>query len=175
MKNAVAAIVACLFVTTVALASEISLVAGKGPLGDLERPEGTVSFRDPGLFGLRYEKDFLMLLGLENNLIIARNMLSPSGEPGETAFYYMGNFVLNFPVDRIVPNFVLGIGVQHRFGSTSPNVGTSFLTNWGLGVKFRDLAGPVGLRVDYRRIGIHGVEHHTVTEQEVSGGLLVSF
>ena len=175
MKHHLIVIIAGILLTASIQASELSLVAGGAKLEDLSIEEGTTFFRHPTLFGARYEKDFLMLLGLENNVMISRNMLSPKGGDGEQAVYYTGNLVLNFPVDRIVPNFVVGLGLLYRFGNSRPDVGAAFLTNWGFGMKFRNLIGPLGGRVDYRRIGIHGVEHQTVTEQEVSGGLLFSF
>ena len=156
-------------------ASELSIVGGKGVLSDLKSSEGTTEFSGSGFFGARYEKDFFFIVGVENNLLLSGNTLAPKGSAGETGLFYTGNLVLNFPVDRVVPNIVLGLGVLHRFGDSYPDVGTAFLTDWGFGVKLRDLAGPAGLRLDYRRIGVHGVEDQTVTEQEFSAGLLVSF
>jgi hypothetical protein len=175
MKHTVISVVIALLVTVSIQASELSLVAGGAALEDLTVEDSVTSFKHPTLFGARYEKDFLILLGFENNLIISRNMLSPKGSPGEQAIYYTGNFVVNFPVDRIVPNIAIGLGALYRFGNERPDVGASFLTNWGFGVKFRDLIGPLGARIDYRRIGIRGVEHQTITEQEITGGLLFSF
>ena len=171
----------CIFVLLVAgsalnlAASDLSIVGGRGTLADLQSPQGDAEFKPMGLLGARFEKDFFFILGVEQNLLLSGRMLAPKGDQGETGLYYTGNLVFNFPVDRIVPNIVLGIGVLHRFGDTFPDVGTAFLTDWGFGVKFRNLAGPAGFRIDYRRIGVHGVEGQTVTEQEFSGGLLISF
>ncbi len=175
MKHTAVGILVALFLIPTIQASDLSLVAGGATLEDLNVEDSVVLFRHPTLFGARYEKDFLLLLGFENNLMISRNMLSPKQGEGEQAIYYTGNFVVNFPVDRVVPNVSVGLGVLYRFGNTEPDVGASFLTNWGFGMKFRNLIGPVGARVDYRRIGIRGVQNQTVTEQEITGGLLLSF
>jgi len=156
-------------------ASDLSVVAGRASYSDLENSGGDTQFKESSLFGVRYEKDFLFIVGFENSLLVSGNTLSPDGTSGEKGLYYTGNLVLNFPVDRVVPNLAVGVGVLHRFGETYPNIGTAFLSNWGFGVKFRNLAGPAGFRVDYRRIGIHGVENQTVTEQEFSGGLMLTF
>lgn len=175
MKHTVISIVVAILLAVSIQASELSLVAGGAALEDLKLEDSVTLFKHPTLFGARYEKDFLLLLGFENNLVVSRNMLSPKGSGGEQAIYYTGNFVVNFPVDRIVPNVVIGLGALYRFGSERPDVGTSFLTNWGGGVKFRNLIGPLGARIDYRRIGIRGVERQTITEQEITAGLLFSF
>ncbi len=156
-------------------ASDLSAVAGRGSYSDLENPGAETNFKRSGLFGARYEKDFFFIVGFENSVLVSGDTLSPRGSGGETGLYYTGNLVLNFPVDRVVPNLAVGVGVLHRFGGTYPDIGTAFLTNWGFGVKFRNLAGPAGFRVDYRRVGIHGVESRTVTEQEFSGGILFTF
>ncbi len=175
MKHSVISIFAVLLLSASIQASELSLVAGGAALENLTVQDSVTLFKHPTLFGVRYEKDFLMLLGLENYLVVSRNMLSPRDSGGEQALYYTANLVLNFPVDRIVPNFAVGLGALYRFGNERPDVGASFLTNWGAGVKFRNLIGPLGARIDYRRIGIRGVEHQTITEQEITGGLLFSF
>jgi hypothetical protein len=159
-----------------AAASDLSFVAGLAPMGDLTVDNGIMEFDRYGFLGVRYEKDYLLILGIEHNLVYANDLLAPrTGNGGEDALYYTGNLVLNLPVDRIVPNFVLGIGLMHRFGDSFPDTGSSFLTNWGLGVKFRELLGSAGLRFDLRRVRIHGVEDGSVTATELSGGLLLTF
>lgn len=156
-------------------ASEVSGVFGFASPDDLEAPDARLDFRNPQLFGFRYEKDFLFILGLEQNLVVARRWFTPEGASSRTGFYYLANGVINFPVGDIVPNLVVGIGFQHQFGEGEPDLGTSFLSNWGMGVKFRELAGPLGLRIDYRRLGVRGVRNETVTTQEVTVGFLVTF
>ncbi len=162
--------------TVSAVASELSLVAGLAPTGKLRGDGETVDFDRYGLFGVRYEKDYLLILGLEHNLVYGNDLLAPSGgDGGEDSLYYTGNIVVNLPVDRIVPNVALGIGLMRRFGSSFPDTGFSFLTNWGFGVKFRELFGPAGLRLDMRRVRIRGVEDGSVTATELSGGFLLTF
>ncbi|HRR57622.1 MAG TPA: hypothetical protein P5568_08725 [Acidobacteriota bacterium] len=156
-------------------ASEVSGVFGFASPDDLEVPDARLDFRNPQLFGFRYEKDFLFILGLEQNLVVARRWFTPEDASSRTGFYYLANGVINFPVGDIVPNLVVGIGFQHQFGEGEPDLGTSFLSNWGVGVKFRELAGPLGFRIDYRRLGVRGVQDETVTTQELTVGFLVTF
>lgn len=157
-------------------ASDLSFVAGLAPTGKAELEEGGhLNFDTFPLLGARFEKDFFFILGFENNLIYGSGVLAPKSGEGEPALYYTANLVLNLPNEKIVPNFVFGLGILHRFGNSTPDVGTSFITNWGLGVKLHELSGPVGLRFDYRRIGIRGVEDSTVTAQEITGGIVISF
>lgn len=174
MKFGVASAVV-LFLVSPVLASELSVVGGLGPVEDLVASDIRYDLRNLALVGLRFEKDFMWFLGFENNLMYSSRLLQPVGASGENGIYWTANLVLNLPNERVVPNLVVGLGVMQRFGESFPDAGTSFLTNWGLGVKVRELAGPLGVRVDYRRIKVRGVEEQSLLLQELSGGLLIQF
>ncbi len=76
---------------------------------------------------------------------------------------------------RTLPYFTLGLGVLHRFGTSFPNAKTNLTLNWGAGLKVRGLAGPVGVRVDYRRQTIYGVLDENVKTHEISAGVMFTF
>lgn len=156
-------------------ASDLSVYGGWSEGGELQA--GELDLRNFSVLGLRYEKDFLVAFGFENTLAYASNPLVPRRSPGDGGMYYTSAVVLNLPVvsQRTVPNLSLGLGFLHPFGDQLSGVGTTFLTQWGAGFKLKGLAGPFGLRFDYRRFTLHDVRDSDVRTQEVTGGLLVSF
>ncbi|HUG43417.1 MAG TPA: hypothetical protein VMN76_04150 [Acidobacteriota bacterium] len=158
-------------------ASDLSFFVGWNSPADLKGQAGeTFDLKGAAVYGLRYEKDFMMLLGFEHNLTFNGKLLSLEDGPHESGFHYATNFVLNLPVaEEVVPNVALGLGFYRRSGDSFPDAGVGFLTNWGIGVKFRRLAGPAGLRVDLRRIKFRGVERESVVSSEASAGLLFTF
>ena len=158
-----------------AYASELSLVGGRSIPGDLRLGSERTDLKDWTSFGARYEKDFLFILGFENSLLYGRKLLTPRGIPGEDGLYYSGAFVLNFSSASVAPNVALGLGFLYRFGNAFPKSGFSFLTTVGGGLKLRDLAGPVGLRIDYRRVTFYGIQGSKVGTNELTGGAVISF
>lgn len=176
-KHHAALVFLLLLITNAQLSgSDLSLVAGIAPTSDLELDLDSVDLQSFSAIGVRFEKDILFFLGFENSLIYTNNLLTPSGEPGENGLYYSANLVVNLGYSEvIVPNLTIGLGILHRFGDTFPDVGSTFQTNWGGGVKFKNLAGPMGFRVDYRRFKFYSVEETSVNSQELSGGVIFSF
>lgn len=156
-------------------ASELSVVGGFAPVEDLVFEGSRFDFDRVGIFGGRFESEFLMVLGFENSLLFGSNLLQVPGNPDSNGFYYTSNLVLNLPNGRFVPNLALGVGFLHRGGDSFPDSGTSFLTNWGVGLKLRNLAGPFGLRFDYRRINVRDVIDQDLLLQELTAGVLFSF
>lgn len=156
-------------------ASEVSFGAGFASPDDLREAGQAFDLKNPQLVYVRYEKDFFLILGVEQNLTVARRWFILPGGEGRKGIYYLVNGVINFPVGNIVPNLVVGVGLQHQSGGGFPDLGTSLLTNWGCGLKFRELGGPVGFRIDYRRLGVRGAGDETITMQEVTFGILLTF
>lgn len=165
--------------TSYGAASDLSLFAGWNQTGSLKLRETRVNLDDFTLFGVRYEKTFLAFLGLENTLAFSTNSLVPEGSDGSAGLTYTSNLVFNVPLERVVPFATAGVGVLRKFDNDSPgdflDVGTSFLTNYGVGLKVRNLIGPAGLRVDYRRFTIYDIFDENVSINEVSGGVVFSF
>lgn len=175
MKCSLFVLFACVLLTVPALGDELSVVGGLAPVEDLFADSNRSDLRNFALAGIRYEKEFAWFFGFENNFMYASRMLQPVGAEGSNGFYWTSNLILNLPNERIVPNLALGLGMMQRFGDSFPDAGVSFLTNWGVGIKFRELAGPIGLRVDYRRLKIRSVESQKLLLEELSGGLVVQF
>jgi len=167
--------VAFLLTAPVLGASELSGIAGFAPVEDLVDQNSRFDFDHVRIVGARFETGFLMVLGFENNLVFGSNLLEVPDNPGSNGFYYTSNLVLNLPNGQFVPNLVFGVGFLHRSGDSFPDSGTSFLTNWGAGIKLRNLAGPFGVRFDYRRINVRDVLDQNLLMQEVSAGVLLSF
>ncbi len=158
-------------------ASDLSFFIGWNSPGELKGQAGeNFDLTGASIYGVRYERDFMMLLGFEQNLTFSDKFLSLEDGPNESGFHYAANLVLNLPIaEEVVPNLALGMGFYRRSGDSFPDAGFGFLTNWGLGVKFRRLAGPAGLRVDLRRSKFRGVERESVTSSEASAGLIFTF
>jgi hypothetical protein len=91
-------------------------------------------------------------------------------------FIYSGNLLLNFQEmnDRMVPFITAGVGLIHQYGDRDLPVGTKLAFNYGGGVKFPNLAGPIGARADLRGYRA-GVFSKSVNIFELSVGLMVSF
>jgi hypothetical protein len=151
------------------------------------------------VYGLRYGSNFTRYLDLEHTLAISPDFLFPSESisisgpctptigvecPPPTVvewkeakgFLYSGNLVLNFPDmdDRMVPFLTAGIGLVHQYGDRDMPVGTKLAFNYGGGVKFPNIAGPLGARADLRGYRA-GMFSKSVNIFELSVGLMVSF
>lgn len=160
-------------------ASDLSLFAGWNQTGSLKLGETRVDLDNFTLLGVRYEKSFLALFGFENTLAFSTNSLAPKDSGGSSGLSYTSNLVFNVPLERVVPFVTAGVGVLRKFDNDSAgdflDIGTSFLTNYGAGLKVRNLIGPAGLRVDYRRFTIYDIFDDNVSINEVSGGVVFSF
>ena len=156
-------------------ASEFSIVGGRTAPENLKVNSQRIELKDYSLLGARFEKDFLFILGFENSLLYGRDIITPINSEGSDGLYYNSSFVLNFSSASIAPNLALGIGFLYRFGDSYPKSGFSFLTNFGGGLKLRELWGPIGLRIDYRRVTFYGIQGSSIGTNEFSGGAVVAF
>ena len=156
-------------------ASDLSLFAGWTDIGSLRTVAGQVNLSNFNVFGVRLEKDFFVVLGFENTLSFSSGSVLATAGEDNGGLNYNGNLVLNLPVRRTLPYITVGLGVLHRFGTSLPDVGSSFTFNWGTGLKLRGLLGPVGVRVDYRRLTVYGVLDEKVKTHEISGGVMFTF
>ncbi|UCF36669.1 MAG: hypothetical protein JSU96_17925 [Acidobacteriota bacterium] len=170
-------IVLSLFVS--GLGNDLSIVVGGAPTSDLEINKETftdIELKSFTVFGVRFEKGLVSILGWENNFLFSTNVMTPKGLSGENGLSMTTNLVLNIPAsETVVPNFAVGFGFLHRFGESFPNIGSSFVTSWGGGLKFREVIGPAGFRFDYRRMRIYSVEDSSVIANELTGGIMFSF
>ena len=166
-----------------ARASDISVFVGAEMPGSIEgRP------LDNGpVYGIRFGSNFIRYLGLEHTLAISPDFMFPQRLGGisedmppnweeSKGFIYSSNMMLNFPdIDsRMVPFLTAGVGLIHQYGDRKLPVGTKLAFNYGGGVKFPNLAGPLGARADFRGYRA-GVISKSVNLFELSFGLMVSF
>jgi hypothetical protein len=161
-------------------AQEVSLYAGylnPGKL-DLSAVQSGLSFRGTGIYGARFEFDFHRILGIEQDIAFSPRLFNSSLFPDETGvkgFLYSSNLVLNVPLQRFVPYLTAGVGLLKPFGTGFMPFDVKFAGNYGGGVKFERLIGPMGLRFDVRGYSVPGVLDSTLNIFEASGGLIFSF
>jgi len=153
-------------------AADITLYTGVQNPGKL-----TVNnvLRDPrlgGVFGARFSGG--QVIGFEQTLGYSPNFLVS----GQHAFNAQSNIHVGIPAGKIVPYATAGIGLVTTFGSPSSDwadIGTKFTVNYGGGIKFRKLAGPLGFRLDVRGYSVPSVFNQTLNFVEGSLGVLFSF
>ena len=156
-------------------ASDLSIFGGWAGTESLKVGGQPISLDSFTLFGVRYEKGFLTVFGFENTLAYTTSGLVAKGEMTSRGLFYTGNLVVSIPAKKVVPFFTAGLGVLHKFGDSFPDVGSTFLTNYGFGVKMPKIVGPAGLRFDYRRFTLHDVLEESIKTNEVSGGVVFRF
>ena len=168
-----------------ASASDISVFVGAEMPGSIEG----ISLDNGPVFGIRFGNNFIKYLGMEHSLAISQDFMFPSNNNScipedecspewveSKGFIYSSNLMLNFPnIDsRMVPFLTAGVGLVHQYGDRNLPVGTKLAFNYGGGVKFPNLAGPLGARADFRGYRA-GIISKSVNMFELSFGLMVSF
>jgi hypothetical protein len=73
------------------------------------------------------------------------------------AFNTQSTIVINISTSRIIPYATAGAGVVTTWGDSIRDIGTKFMLNYGGGVKFSHLAGPISFRLDLRGYTIPNV------------------
>ncbi len=123
--------------------------------------------------GFRFANNFMRVIGIEHTLAFSPDFLQPKGGPDQDVkgFIYNSNLVLNVPLDQAIPYVTFGLGIITPFGSDARPFGTKFAVNYGGGLKFPHLAGPIGLRFDARGYSASGVFSGNLRIFELSGGL----
>jgi len=155
--------------------SDVSVFAGFDDVRTLTTETGRLQFDNFNIFGVRFEKDFGVIFGFENTLGVSpSSFLTQAGEDNG-GLYYTANLVINLPIRRTLPFVTWGLGLAHKSGQSFPDTGTKFVTNWGAGIKIRRVAGPLGLRVEYRRFTFRDVVEESLRINEFSAGLMFTF
>ncbi len=113
-------------------------------------------------------------VGFEQTLAYSPNFL----ESGNRAFNAQSNLMLTLPTGRIAPYGTVGVGLITT--SNKPvfeieNLGTKFTVNYGGGVKFRNVAGPLGFRLDLRGYSVPRVFDQTLNFIEGTVGITLSW
>ncbi len=129
-----------------------------------------------GVVGVRYSGG--RILGFEPSIGFSPNFL----DSGVRALDVQGNLILNAPLPVFTPYATVGAGLVGSWGDSVKSVGTKFAINYGGGIKFKNLAGPLGIRFDLRGYtttntfgGTSNFIKQNVTFLEGTIGLLLSF
>jgi len=153
-------------------AADITLFTGVQNPGKLTINNVVRDTKLGGVFGARFSQG--RVIGFEQTFAFSPNFL----ESSRRAFITQSNLHIGFPARRVVPYATAGVGLITTFGDsfiTLVDIGTKFSYNYGGGIKFRKLAGPLGVRVDVRGYSVPGVFSQTLNFVEGSVGLLFSF
>jgi hypothetical protein len=130
------------------------------------------------IFGVRVGGNFIPFLGMECTLAFSSDYLFPhiiSNVTNARGFVTNGNLMFNIPVGNAVPYLTAGIGIIRQYGSENLPVGTKFAVNYGGGVKFRKVLGPLGLRLDARGYTAMNTLSRSLNMLELSAGVLIGF
>ena len=175
-KSSLQAFVLCLFLGGICpqenLAADVTLFSGVQNPGKLTVNNVVRDTKLGGVFGARFSGG--RVIGFEQTLAFSPNFL----ESSRRSFITQSNLLIGVPAARVVPYATAGVGLITTFGDSLLNfgdIGTKFSFNYGGGVKFRKLAGPLGVRVDVRGYSVPGVFSQTLNFVEGSIGLLFSF
>lgn len=164
--------------STYASATDFTAFVGGAKPGKLNQ-SGILTSLDGGpIYGVRLGYSFVPAFGMEHTLAFSSDYLFPHNIPGVTntkGFVYSANLIVNIPLKLMVPYATAGVGLIKQYGSGNPPVGLKFAFNYGGGLKFPKVIGPVGLRFDARGYTATGVFSQKLNILEVSGGLLLSF
>jgi hypothetical protein len=181
-------IMLCLALASTAGATDLTFFLGGAVPGKLRldlasNPGQTYQDLAKGpIFGLRLNNSLLPVLGLEHTLAFSTNYLTPKmilNPKDARGFVYNTNLLVNIPVKKFIPYGTMGIGLIRQYGSPDAPIGTKLAFNYGGGIKFARLAGPIGLRFDirgYRAMKIMFLSSkESLNILEASVGLMLSF
>ena len=163
---------------TPAFPSDFTVFAGGVRPGTIASDVGKIFLNGSPIFGLRLMNDIVPLFGMEHTLAFSSDFLFPRGIQSVTdarGLVFSSNLIFTIPVGKSAPYITAGIGLIHQYGSADLPVGTKFASNYGGGIKFPRLAGPLGLRFDVRGYRATGIFSGGLNILEASAGLLLSF
>jgi hypothetical protein len=131
------------------------------------------------IYGFRLATNFIPYFGLEHTLGFSSDYLFPRSVTDikdAHGIVYNSNIILNFPVKikSTIPYVTAGAGLIHQYGDADMPVGTKFAFNYGGGLKFPNLAGPLGLRFDMRGYRTAAIFSDSLNMFEITGGVLLS-
>jgi len=162
-----------------AYASDLTLYAGGLVPGRITLNNARTALEGSPVVGLRFANNFARVIGFEHTLAYSPDFLKPEGSPtlqDVKGIIYNSNLVLNVPLSGATPYVTFGLGVIAPFGSDASLLfGTKFAVNYGGGLKFHNLVGPLGLRFDARGYTATNVFSRNLRIFELSGGLFFSF
>ncbi len=158
-------------------ATDLTFFVGGVKPGSISYNNVRTSLDSSPVWGFRFASNFVPYFGMEHTLAFSSDYLFPSGISSiknAKGFVYNSNLIFNLPVGNVVPYITAGAGLLHQYGDESMPVGTKFAFNYGGGLKFPHLLGPLGARLDLRGYRA-GAFSNTLNIFEASGGVLLSF
>jgi hypothetical protein len=170
------ALVMTFFLALPLQAADLTFFVGGAKPGSINYHDVKTSLDASPIFGFRLGTKVVPFFGLEHTLAFSSDYLFPHNVPAikdAKGFVYNSNLIFNIPVGNVVPYFTVGAGLIHQYGDNDMPVGTKFAFNYGGGLKFPHLAGPLGLRFDMRGYRA-GVISNKLNILEISGGVLIS-
>jgi hypothetical protein len=174
-RYSLTAVLIILFATC-SQAADLSFFIGGVKPGSIKYHDVKTVLDSSPIFGARLATYFVPSFGMEHTLAFSSDYLYPN-KPAVTkatrGFVYSANLIFNIPARKVVPYITVGAGLMHQFGDSDLPVGTKFGFNYGGGLKFPHIAGPLGLRFDMRGYSA-GIVSKNVNMLEVSGGILLS-
>ena len=158
------------------LAADLSVYMGGVIPGSINYQNVKTSLDNSPILGFRLGTNFVPMLGMEHTLAFSYDYLFPESIQAvkqAKGFVYNSDLILNLPVGNMVPYLTAGAGLIHQYGNVDMPVGTKLAFNYGGGVKFPHLMGPLGLRFDLRGYNA-GIFSNKLNMFEISGGVLLS-
>ena len=157
-------------------AADLTFFVGGVKSGSINYHDVKTSLDGSPIYGARVGAKLVRFLGMEHSVAFSSDYLFPrkaAAIKDANGFVYNGNLIIEIPANGVVPFVTAGVGLMHQYGDEDLPVGTKFAVNYGGGVKFPSLAGPVGLRFDIRGYRA-GVVSNKLNMIEVSGGVIIS-
>jgi len=158
-------------------AADFTVYAGHVKPGSLTIANVRHSLDGGPVYGFRLSHGFVPFVGLEHTLGFSSGFARLSDAVRSTdvkGFVYNSNLIVNAPVGRTVPYVTAGIGILRQYGADE-TLGTKLAVNYGGGLKFKRLLGPLGLRFDARGYTASGITSGRLNVFEVTGGILIGF
>jgi len=160
-------------------AADLTFYVGGVVPGSVEYKGVDTMLDSSPVYGFRLATSFVPFFGMEHTLAFSSDYLFPSSVSAikdAKGFAYNSNLIINIPlpVKAVVPYLTAGAGLIHQYGDNDMPVGTKFAFNYGGGLKFPRLIGPLGLRFDVRGYRTTGIFSRSLNLFEASGGILLS-
>ena len=181
------AVLVVLFASSTLAAGELVLYGGAQKPGKLTWSEATDAPDDlldgeyGETMGLRLSAG--RVFGFEQNISFTPHF----AKSGVRAFQTDSNLLLQAP-GKVVPYLTAGMGMIRTWGQEMDpemdpadiaafafNLGTKFTLNYGGGIKFRRLLGPIGLNVDVRGYTIPDARDDSLHIIQTSAGLVITW
>jgi hypothetical protein len=157
-------------------ATDLTFYVGGVKPGSIKFNDVKTTLDSSPIFGFRLANNFIPRFGMEHTLAFSSDYLFPrnlSAIKNARGFVYNSNLIFNIPAKVVTPYITVGAGLMHQYGDANLPVGTKFAFNYGGGLKFPHIAGPLGLRFDMRGYTAGAISNKLNT-LEVSGGVLLS-